>query len=167
MAEKQQAIKEKIEFSGLFDFKALYSFAHSWFKEGRYGVTEEKYSEKVTKENKKDIEIEWLASKDISDYFKVENKIKFEISGLSEVEAEIDGKRKKMNEGRISIEITGTLIKDKDSKWDTSPMYRFMRDVYNKFIIPFRINELKGELTNDVISFKEEIKAFLDLTGKR
>ena len=72
-----------------------------------------------------------------------------------------------MNEGRISIEITGTLIKDKDSKWDTSPMNRFMRDVYNKFIIPFRIKEIAGELANDVISFKEEIKAFLDLTGKR
>ena len=76
MAEKELVSKETLNYAGLFDFSGLYSFAHSWFKEENYGVTEEKYTEKV-KGNKKDIIIEWKAVRNVSDYFKFEQKILF------------------------------------------------------------------------------------------
>jgi hypothetical protein len=166
MAEKELQLKEKVEYSGVFDFQGLYQYSHSWFKEAEYGVDEEEYIEKL-KGNKKDIEVKWKAMKDVSDYFKFEHVIKFEIKEMGDVEAEINGKKRRMNQGKIKIDITGALIKDKDSKWDTAPFYRFMRDVYNKYIIPSRINELKNELGDDVRNFKEEIKAFLELAGRR
>lgn len=166
MAEKEPILKEKIENSGLFDFPALYSFAHGWWTEGQYGVNEDKYSEKVGTD-KRDIVIEWKATKDVSDYFKNEIKIKFEISGLTDVEVEIDGEKKKMNKGKIVIEISGTLLKDKDGKWETSAFNRFLRDVYNKYVIPARIDQVGERLAQDVRDFKEEIKAFLELTGRR
>ena len=96
MAEKDQILKEKLEHSGVFDFPSVYSFAHSLFKEEGYGVNEDKYSEKVSS-GKRDILIEWKVTKDISDYFKEEYKVKFEISDLTEVEVEVDSQRKKMN----------------------------------------------------------------------
>ncbi|MFH1425596.1 MAG: hypothetical protein ABIG28_02605 [archaeon] len=166
MAEKEMAVKEKVGNTGLFDFAGLYRFAHSWFRENEYGVNEDKYVEKV-KGNKKDIRVEWLAMKDVSDYFKFEQKIIFSISGMAEVEVEIEKEKKKMNQGNVEVEITGTLIRDKDSKWDTSPFSRFMRDVYNKFIIPSRVDEIKNEIRNDVKSFKEQLKAFMELSGRR
>ena len=166
MAEKEQLTQEKFEYSGIFDFKAFYSYAHSWFIEENYGVVEEKYSEKVSG-NSRDILIEWLASKKLSDYFKIEIKIKYEITGLTDVEVEIDGQRKKMNKGKVKGDIKGLIIKDPDSKWDSAPLYRFMRDTYNKYIIPGRINAIEDRIRNDVRTFKEEIKAFLEMSGKR
>ncbi|MBI5804093.1 hypothetical protein HY450_02525 [Candidatus Pacearchaeota archaeon] len=166
MAEKKSIIKEKVEHSGLFDFPAFYSFAHSWFKESGYGVTEDKYAEKI-EGNKRDISIEWKISRGISDYFKSEYKVKFEISGLTEVEVEIDGERKKMNKGKVSIDITGNLISDPEGKWESSPFYKFIRDVYNKFIIPARVERMESLVREDVVDFKEEIKSFLELSGKR
>ncbi len=133
MAEKEQVVKEKVEHNGLLDFSSLYSFAHSWLKEENFGVDEEKYAEK-TSGNSRDIDIEWKAMKDFSDYFIFEYKIKFEVKNLIDVEVEIDGKKKTMNKGKITIEITGVLVKDKDSKWDSSPFSRFSRDVYNKYL---------------------------------
>src|SRR3989344_844307 len=100
MAEKDFILKEKLEYSGLFDFPSFYSFAHSWFKERGYGVAEEKYAEK-TDGNSRDIDIEWRAAKLLSDYFKAEHVITLRISGLVDVEAEIDNVKKKMNKGRI------------------------------------------------------------------
>ncbi|MFH1289781.1 MAG: hypothetical protein ABIH92_00055 [Nanoarchaeota archaeon] len=166
MADKDQILKEKMEHIGLFDFKGFYSFAHAWFKEDKYGVTEEKYSEK-TSGNSRDILIEWRATKDLSDYFKFEFKIRFEIEGMTEVEVEIDGQKKTANKGKIKTEITGTLISDKDSKWDTSPFARFSRDLYNKYIIPSRMEDMKDLLRSKVQTFKDELKAFLDLIGRR
>src|SRR3989344_3219401 len=127
MAERDLILKEKLEHSGIFDFPEFYSFAHSLFKEEGYGVNEDKYSEKVSG-NKREISIEWKATRDMSDYFKFQIKIKFEISDMTEVEAEINGEKKKMNKGKISVEIEGILVKDKDGKWENSPFNRFLRD---------------------------------------
>ncbi len=166
MAEKDLILKEKVEHSGLLDFSALYSFMHSWLKNEQYGVNEDRYSEKVSG-NKRDLRIEWKATKDVSDYFRFEQKIEFEISNLTDVEAEIDGEKKKMNKGKVEIKISGNLVKDKDSKWETSPFNRFMRDLYNKYIIPSRVRAFENELSDDVRRLKEEIKAFLELTARR
>lgn len=166
MAEKDLVLKEKLEHSGVFEFPALYSFAHSFFKEGGYGVNEDKYSEKVNN-GKRDIEIEWKITKDISDYFKEEYKVKIEIGEMTEVEVEVDTQRKKMNKGKLKIEISGNLIKDKDNKWETSSFNRFIRDVYNKYVVPSRINERSGKVADNVRDFLEQMKKFLELSGKR
>lgn len=166
MAEKEQILKEKVEFTGIFDFAAFYGFAHSWFKELGYGVIEEKYSEKA-KGDSRDITVEWKASKDISDYFRYEYKLKFEIEGLGDVEVEIDGERKKSNKGKATVEITGTLVMDKDAKWETSPFNRFMRDIYNKYIIPARVDAMREEVANKARQLKEDLKMFLSLTARR
>ncbi len=166
MPEKDLVIKEKIENSGLFDFPAFYSYAHSWFINEQYGVVEEKYSERVSG-NKRDLVIEWKATKKFSDYFKVEIAVKFEIGEMTEVEAEIDGKTKKMNKGKVVVEIKAVLVKDHESKWESSWSSRFFRDIYNKYIIPTRVFAMNNKAEDDVKKFKEEIKAFLELSGRR
>jgi len=166
MAEKEELIREKVEHSGIFDFKGFYRFAHSWLIEESFGVVEEKYSEKVSG-NSRNILFEWVASKRLSDYFKFEIKIEVEVEGLTDVEVEIDGERKKMNKGKVAGKVKGSLIKDPNSKWDTSPFSRFMRDVYNKYIIPGRVSSMEDLLKGNVTSFKEELKAFLELSGRR
>lgn len=166
MAEKEEILKEKVEHSGVFDFAGFYSFAHSWFKEENFGVNEEKYAEK-TSGTSRDIDVEWKAFKSITDYFKFEYRINFEVKDLTDVEVEIDGRKKAMNKGKVSVEITGTLVFDKDSKWDNSPFSRFMRDVYNKYIIPSRADDMRIKVANLAQRFKDELKSFLDLVGRR
>src|SRR3989338_1719865 len=165
MSEKEQVIKEKVENTGAFDFKALYSYAYGWFKNENYSLVEEKYGEKISGDAK-DIYFEWKATKSFSDYFKVEIGLKFIIAGLKEVEIEIDGKNSKSNKGFASIEIKGTLVRDPESKWDATPSWRFMRDLYNKYVIQKRVDDTKDKLISDVKTFKEELKAFLELSGR-
>jgi hypothetical protein len=166
MAEKEMLIKETFDHSGMFDFKSFYSFAHSWFVDENYGVSEDKYSEKVAG-NVRDIYIQWTASKQLSDYFKVELKIEIEVKGLSDVEVEVDGERKKTNKGKIKVDVKGLIVTDPSSKWDTSAFNRFMRDVYNKYVIPARIKNMQAAVISGVGNFKEEMKAYLELTGQR
>lgn len=166
MAEKVQILKEELSNSGIFDFKGLYTYAHSWFVEDDHDVDEEKYAEKSSG-NSRDIDIEWKAYKKLSDYFKTEYKIVFEIKRMTDVEVEIDGQKKTMNKGDLKIKITGTLVMDHDSKWETSPFSRFVRDVYNKFVIPSRITALNSKIAGIVVSFKEAMKNYMSLTASR
>jgi len=166
MADKELIITEKVDYTGLLDFSAFYSFAHSWLKNEQYGVDEQKYSEKVSG-SKRDITIEWTATNRFSDYFKIEQRIRFLIFGLTDVEVEVDKERKKMNQGKVEATIKGILVRDPDGKWEKSPFSRFTREIYNKYILPSRVNDMKEFIKSDVQTFKEELKIFLELTGKR
>jgi len=166
MVDKKQVIKERLEHIGLFDFSDVYGYAHSLLKDDKYGVTEERYAEKL-EGNKKDIIAEWKAEKELSDYFKLELKVKIEAKNLTDVEVEIDGEKKEMNKGELSFDIAGTLLKDPEGKWEGSALWRFMRDFYNKFIIPRRVKRTEDMVRNSVIGFKDDLKAYLELTGKR
>ena len=167
MAEKIELIKEKVTHNGLVDFTALYNYAYSWLKdEENYGVSETRYNEKVSG-NARDIDIEWNAYKNVSDYFSIDFKIKWEIRGLAEVEVEIDGKKKKMNKGSVAVEVKGHLIRDRKSEWDASPFYRFIREVYNKYIVPTRVDILEDKVKDDVRKFVEVLKSIFEVIGRR
>jgi len=167
MAEKDVVLKEKVKYSGYGDFKAIYSYAHDWVKQDGYTLIEEQYTEKV-KGSAKDIEIVWKASKQITDYFKIEMDFRWRILGLEDVEVEIDGKKKKMNKFiEIGIEIKGSLVKDYKNEWNKSATTKFFKEIYNKFVIPSRTEQMREKVESTVQDFKEEMKALLEITGKK
>lgn len=167
MVERDQIVKEKVKYAGLGDFKALYKYAREWLEKEGYNVIEDSYGEKVSG-NSKEIEMQWSAAKKLTDYFKATFKFTWRILGMSDVEVEIDGRKKSMNKfGDLSIEIKGTLEKDYNSKWEHTATQKFFKDVYHKFVIPKRTDEKEDSVKRDAQDFKEEIKAFLELVGRK
>lgn len=167
MVEKETVAKEKIKYGGLGDLKKSYTYAYSWLKNSGFSIVEDQYSEKVSG-NEKEIEIEWTASKKLTDYFKTTMKIKWRILGMKDVEVEIDGKKKSMNKFvELGIEVKGDIEKDYNSQWEGSPFNKFLRDLYNKYIIPERTEQKEEQIKSAVQGFVDEMKAFLELTGKR
>ncbi len=167
MVEKDQILKETMDHTGLFSFSDFYTYAHTWLKDNLYGVNEERYGEKVSG-NAREINFEWKAIRNLTDYFRIEMIIRITVKGLVDVEVEIDGKKKKMNKGNISMDLRGNLIKDPKSTWDeTKPIYKFLRELYDKYIIPKRIVAMEEKIEFDARAFKDELKAFLELTGQR
>jgi hypothetical protein len=167
MVEKDNVIKEKIKHGGLGDLKAAYKYAYGWLENEGYTVIEDEYSEKASGDSK-DITIKWTAARKITDYFKILLKLKWKVLGLKDVDVEIDGKKRSMNKyAEIEIEIVGILEKDYSSKWEGSAFNKFIRDIYNKFIIPQRIDQKEDQVKKEVQTFKEEMKAFFDIIGRK
>jgi hypothetical protein len=166
MAEKDILIREKAEYTGVFDYSEAYSYFFEWFKDDKYLVVEEKHNEKV-KGDGKELTIEWKARRELTDYFLSQIDIKFEVKKMVDVEVEIEGKKKKMNKGYIKVELKGILVRDPKSIWETTPFYKFLRDVYNKYIIAGRVDQMEDRIKEDTIAFKEAFKSFLDFSGKR
>ncbi|SRR3989344_5565600 len=167
MAEEDVILKEKVKYAGYGDLKKIYSYAYDWLKQEDYKVVEEQYNEKV-KGNTKELEIIWKATKEITDYFRIKIDFKWKIYGMEDVEVEIDGKKKKMNKfGELGIEMKGMLVKDYYSHWNRSTTAKFFKEIYDKYVIPGRTKELRDRVEKDVQDFKEEMKALLELTGKK
>ncbi len=166
MAEKDTQIKEKAEYTGNFDYPEAYIQFYEWFKDEKYVVIETKYSEKI-KPDGKEVEFKWTARRELTDYFFLQMDLKFEVKRMVDVEVEIEGKKKKMNKGIFKIELTGALIKDPRSEWETSNFYKKLREVYNKYIIAGRVDQMEDRIKEDSIAFKESFKSVLDFSGKR
>lgn len=152
--------------AGLFDFKELYSFMYRYLTTEEYDIDEKEYTEKI-KPTGKEIFIEWRARRRISDYFRFYIQIVFIVLGMTEVEVQKDGTKLKFNRGEVRIDINAFLEKDYENRWETSPIAKFLRGIYDRYVIRGRILQYELKLREETINFSEQIKAFLAMEAKR
>jgi len=167
MAEKDKIFSSNISYKGIFSFSNFYKFCYDWLvEETDLDLIETKYSEKLAG-NEKDVEIKWTGVKKITDYFKFEIKVVFLVTELTEVEIEQGGAKVKTNKGKVKITVAGTLIRDYDGKFEKDAFRKFLRSIYEKWVIKSRIDQFEEKLFGDCDEFLGQAKAYLDLEGKR
>ena len=167
MSEKETIFSSNIGYDGVFSFKDFYKFCHDWLIEevGMDRVVEEKYKEKIAGD-KKDIEVKWKGTKDLSDYFRFEMKVSFTVRGLRKVEITNGSTKIETNKGDLKLKVDGILIMDYKGKFETTPFNKFLRDIYQRWVITSRIEEFKEKIAGDCDEFLLQGKAYLDLEGK-
>jgi hypothetical protein len=166
MPEKNQIFSQKIKQKGFWNFTDLYNFCYMWLKDEGYNVSENEYTEKLVG-NGKELVIKWEAKKKVSDYFLNMIEVKWRILGMQDAEVEKEGKKEKTNKGEVGFEITGTLLRDWEERWERNPSYKFFRGIYDKYIIKSTTEQYEDRLEAKCVSFVEQIKAFLQIEGKR
>lgn len=167
MADKKDVFNSKIKYEGVFSFKDFYQFCYDYLanEKGFENIEESGYKEKI-KGNEKEIEVEWNDKKKFNDYFLHQLKVEFKIKQLKDVEVQQGGKKVKTNQGEIEVKAKGTLVSDYLGKYEVSPFLRFLRSVYEKWIIPETYDQVKDKLISACDDFLSQAKAFLDLEGK-
>jgi hypothetical protein len=167
MSEKETIFSSKIKHTGLFSFKSLYKFCYDWLSEETgLDISEGKYAEKVSGDSK-EIDVEWSCSRKYTDYFKVQAKVKFAVKGLKEVEVKQGEAKITTNKGNVEIGVKGILERDYSGKFEKSAFQKFLRGIYEKWVIASRIEQYEDKLIGDLDEFLAQTKAFLDLEGKR
>ncbi|MFZ5955307.1 MAG: hypothetical protein ACOYT4_02680 [Nanoarchaeota archaeon] len=166
MSEKSTVFDQTIKHKGYFNFSDLYNFCFGFLKDSNYNVAEKEYAEKDTPIGK-EIKISWEAGKKISDYFKNVIEVKWQILGLNEAEIERDGRKEKTNKGEIKISFTATIVSDYEDRWQSTPTYKFMRSIYDKYIIRTTKEQYEDKLAEKTDSFVQQVKAFLELQGRK
>ncbi len=167
MAEKDTIFSSSIKYNGIVDFPSFYKFCYDWLtEEVGLDVSEEKYAEKISGDAK-NIDILWVGTKKVTDYFKFEVKLTFQILGLTKLELVQEGRKIKTNKGSVQVKIKGILVRDYQGKFEVNASRKFMRSIYEKWVIPSRIEEYEVKLIGNCDEFLSQAKAFLDIEGKR
>jgi len=167
MPEKESIFSSKIKFGGVFNFADFYRFCYDWLlDETNLIVSEDKYVEKLVGDGK-NIDVEWNCFRKITDYFRFEVKINYRILGMTNIEVQKDGAKLKMNKGSVEVGVKGTLVRDYQGKFEKTSTQKFMRGIYEKWVIPSRVDQYEDKLIGDCDEFLNQAKAFLDLEGKK
>lgn len=167
MSEKDNIFSSKIKYTGIVNFAEFYKFCYDWLtEETGLLISEDKYVEKLSGDSK-NIDIVWSGFRKITDYFKFDAKVTFKILGLTKVEITDGGKKINTNKGSVEISIKGTLTRDYQGKFETNAFNKFLRSIYEKWVITGRIDQMEGKIIGDCDEFLSQAKAYLDLEGKR
>lgn len=166
MAEKDSVFSTKVKYTGIWDFKQIYRFLYDWFSDHGYKIIEKGYTEKI-KADGKEIEVKWEATRKISDYFKFLIKVDWLILGMTETEVQKEGVKMKINKGYIELKIAAVLIKDYEHRWESSAFLKFLRGIYDRYIIKGRIESYEDKLLAEVDELVAQSKSFLAIEGKQ
>ena len=167
MVEKEEIYAGKVKYSGVFPYRDFYQFCYDWLlEELALILTEKEYEEKISG-NEKEVKFKWVGTKELTDYFKIEIKVSFHITNMVNVEINKDGNKIKTNQGKIKITTQGNLLRDYKGKFETRPFYKFLRGIYEKWVITQRVIQFEQYLSGKCDEFAGQTKAYLDLEGKR
>jgi hypothetical protein len=157
----------KIKYVGIFSFRDFYRFCYDWLTdETILDITEEKYSEKVVGDQK-EVDIKWVGKRNVTDYFQYKINIDFRIRKLRDIEIVQGGVKIKTNEGDVEVKIKGSLVRDYKGKFERGASQKFLRGIYEKWIIPSRIEQYENKLITHCDEFLNQAKAWLDLEGRK
>ena len=165
MAEKKEVYKQKIKQKGYWNYADLYNFCFNWLKDEGYNVKEKEYIEKISSFGK-EIILKWEANKTVTDYFKQTISVEWHILGMKDAEVEQDGQKVSTNKGEVAITIKANLVRDYEERWEDKPFHKFLRGIYEKYVIRTTVDEYGGDLEDKAKEYIKDIKAFLNLSGR-
>jgi len=168
MSEKDVIFKTKLKVKdGIYNYGDFYKFCYNWLTQevGLNSFAKRGYSEKIAGDSK-EIDIKWEGLKNISDYFRMEVKVTFKFLGLKKIEAVKDGVKIKANQAASTeMEVKGMLVRDYKGKFETSGIAKFWRGVYERWVIPERIDQIEDKVSGELDEFVGQVKAYFALEG--
>jgi hypothetical protein len=163
MVEKDKLFTTKVKHKGVFDFKNFYQVIYQWLKDEGYEVAELSYKEVVT--GVKEIRVNWEATDKKSDYFRFKMPIEFHLLGITDTEVEINGIKQKLQKGQIAFKVDCILEKDYQNQWESNSFIKYLRKIYDEFLIFSRIDRLERKLLGDADDLVAYSKSFFGLQG--
>jgi hypothetical protein len=163
MSEKKLVIDQlRLNYSGLFNLGDLFKTIDGWFFEKGYDRHEKKNEEQILPSGRF-VEIELRPWKKTTDYAKNEIRFRLFVKDMKDVEVEKDGSKVKLQQGDIHMVFDAFLETDYEHRWESKPMFYFLRTLFDKFIFRVYTDKFEGVLVNDTHDLYNRVKSFLNL----
>ena len=163
MAEIKTLIDGKsLSYEGVFNLRELYRLIDKWFKDHGYDKQEVKNWEDVL-ETEKQIILEIIPYKKVSDYARLDVRIFMIFSKLTEIDIDKDGIKYKMNKGRAEFYFDAYVVTDYENKWETKAIFYFIKNVFDKWIYRAYTSSYDAEVIRDCTEIENEIRSFLNM----
>ena len=159
-------VEERVTYDGIFSIDELHKLITDWLIQKKYDRFDKMHTESV-KPDGKYIDIEMEPYKSIDDYTKFIIRIRIYASKLQEVTVEQDGRKKRMNNGKIQIVLDGFIKTDWQGRMDSKAMYSFIRTLYDKYIYKSETHRNEQQFKRDFVHLKETMANYLNLMKVR
>ncbi|MEK6901331.1 MAG: hypothetical protein AABX37_03250 [Nanoarchaeota archaeon] len=169
MAGKVPTPTITVKYKGVFDFDGLYSAVIDWAKNYGYMWMEKTYKHKVPSPAGAEQEFEWILTTNATDYIQYYIYMKVHLWEMTEVEVEVDGKKKALTHARLYIIMTGDVIFDWQNRFAKGSKFaQKLGEWYRNYIYAKDIEAIHWDtLTYRKWDLQAVIKKYFDLQSKK
>lgn len=143
-----------VKHRGLFSYAEFINGIRNWFRENNYEFHEPKHQWKAPPEGV-EVEIRINGNRKVNEYVKYHINMFLKIYDMKDVEVVKDGQKVKMQDGKVTVEISGKLELDWQNRFGGNKFLQGLQDFLHQFIIKQDI----GDHWEDDLLFK-----LMDLT---
>lgn len=163
MAEKKLVVDQlKLNYEGIMDVSGLLHMMKNWFYEKGYDMFEHKNYEQDLPGGRV-IELVLAPWKKTTTYFENTIKIRMNFSNIRDIEVDKDGKKLKLQTGKLMVIFDGYLTSDYEDAWEGAGWKVMIRTLYDKFIMKDQFTYYERWLVNDLYDIHGRIQRFLNL----
>ncbi len=123
-----------VKHRGLFSYAELINIIRNWFRDYDYKFHEPKHQWKVPPEGV-EIEIKIKGDRNVNEYVKYHIEIFLRVYDMKDVEVVKEGQKVKMQDGKVTVEITGKLELDWQNRFGGNKFLQGLQDFLHQFII--------------------------------
>lgn len=157
----------QLRYHGLFDFDGFYSAVIDWAKNYGYLWHEKSYKHKVPSPRGAEQEWDWQMSTNVNEYVRFVIEIEIHSWDLLEVEVEVEGKKKILNNGRMLIKIEGAVELDWQKKFTGSKFRQKLGEWYIKYYFNRELIQYWDPLYYRVWNLHAIMKKYFDMQTKK
>lgn len=151
-----------IEFKGEFDYEELYTGIYNWYQQRRF-MLNESYKHKMTGKGA-EVELDFKGGRKITDFLKYKIDTEIKIWDMVETEVIKDGKKQKLNKGRMRIILKWEVVLDYSKQFKSSEFFiRLFNMMAWKFMKKKIILDWAGTLIGETYMLHTEIKKLLKM----
>ena len=151
----------ELKYKGIFRANELFSAVNKALEERGYHKREKKTEELVTTAGRKTV-VELRPYKEKTNYLTLMIKIRMTLDNVRETVEEIEGQRKKFEQGDINIIFYAWSLMDEEERWRMKPWVYFLKGFINKFIYTFPLEAgAIGELVGDTAYIYRRVNKLL------
>ena len=155
----------RLNYNGPFDAHDLFKHINAFLFERGFDLKVDKEFEHNTKTGK---QIEWqiIPWKRISDYTRHHIKVRILVHDYNKVDAVVDKKKVKVGNGRVVMYLDGYIEYDQEERWESIPLFQFIRSLYNIFFFKVYTERFEQRLSHDVHHLYQTIEQFFNVYRK-
>ena len=153
---------DKIDYSGPVKVTDLLNMIEGFVWENGFDVRKDKDFEQNT-QNGKFIEWQIAPWKRITDYVRYMVKVRVLGYNILKTDLLMQGKKKKVDTGKIIIIIDGLIEYDYESKWEDNPFLFAIRTAYDYFINKVYTENFEQKLAHDINHLHDHIEKFFNM----
>lgn len=156
MSEQDYVVqKTTLSYTGSLNVKELYFLIKNWLNDRGFYIIEKEHHGKAGETTS--LKTKWQAEKKVEDYTKYVMKVKIKVSNLKETN------KAKYHSGDYQVEVESYLEKDYEDRFESKPMLKFFRALYDKFIEKSRFSKYEEDLRQLTTALLNELKSFFNL----
>ena len=125
-----------VQYKGIFDMQDLYESIANFFKEKKFRFYEKQQRYRKPGPFGPEILYQFEANREIEDYYMWHVFMNIETFDVHDVEVmSKDGVKRKMQKGRIWVQLWGKVETDQWKEWEKSAFLAQLKSFYNKYVI--------------------------------